>query len=105
MSAQAALLRLPLLEQLLAEQSETAVERFARRHDHGEMGGQERYRALLPQAAPRPGQQYAFEVDLDRCTGCKACVTGCHSLNGLDEGEVWRSVGLLHGGSAAAPTL
>ena len=42
---------------------------------------------------PGPGQQYAFEVDLDACTGCKACVTACHSLNGLDEGESWRRVG------------
>jgi formate dehydrogenase iron-sulfur subunit len=32
-------------------------------------------------------------------------VTACHRLNGLDddEGETWRSVGLLHGGSPAAP--
>lgn len=31
------------------------------------------------------------------CTGCKACVTACHSLNGLDEGESWRQTGLLVG--------
>src|SRR5690606_22522304 len=46
---------------------------------------------------PAPGQQYAFEVDLDACSGCKACVAACHSLNGLEESETWRSVGLLHG--------
>jgi Fe-S-cluster-containing dehydrogenase component/DMSO reductase anchor subunit len=57
----------------------------------------------LPASAPGPGQQYAFEVDLDICSGCKACVTACHSLNGLDEGETWRSVGVLHGGTAEAP--
>jgi Fe-S-cluster-containing dehydrogenase component/DMSO reductase anchor subunit len=85
---------------------ETAVETFARRHEtlaeprHQEV---ERYRALLPLAAPRPGQQLAFEVDLDACTGCKACVTGCHNLNGLDSGELWRTVGLLQGGSAQSP--
>src|SRR4030095_7765056 len=39
--------------------------------------------------------QYAFEVDLDQCSGCKACVTACHSLNGLDDDETWRSVGRL----------
>jgi Fe-S-cluster-containing dehydrogenase component/DMSO reductase anchor subunit len=103
MGANAAALRLPLVEQLLAEQRETAVERFARQHARGELPVAARYRALLPQAQPRAGEQYAFEVDLDACTGCKACVTGCHSLNGLDDGEVWRSVGLLHGGSVAAP--
>lgn len=94
-----------LVETLLAEQRDaTAVERFAERHARGELpAGSDAYRALLPLTTPRPGQQYAFEVDLDRCSGCKACVTGCHSLNGLDGGEVWRTVGLLHGSGAAGP--
>jgi Fe-S-cluster-containing dehydrogenase component/DMSO reductase anchor subunit len=79
----------------------SAVERFARRHQHLEPTGA--YRDLIPLATPRPGEQYAFEVDLDSCTGCKACVTACHSANGLDDGESWRVVGLLHGGDEAAP--
>ena len=58
---------------------------------------------LLPATPPAEGQQYAFHVDLDACTGCKACVTACHNLNGLDEGETWRAVGLLHGGTTAVP--
>ena len=58
-----------------------------------------RYRSLVPATPPGPGQQYAFEVDLDRCSGCKACVMACHTLNGLDEAETWRDVGLLVGGS------
>src|SRR5207237_35555 len=58
---------------------------------------------LLPLSRPGPGQQYAFEVDLDVCTGCKACVAACHSLNGLDDTELWRTVGLLHGGTPEAP--
>jgi Fe-S-cluster-containing dehydrogenase component/DMSO reductase anchor subunit len=97
--------RLPLLEQYLREQqSLTAVERFAQRHSEASVPAQERYyRALLPTSPPAPGQQYAFRVDLDACTGCKACVTACHNLNGLDEGETWRAVGLLHGGTTAAP--
>jgi len=53
------------------------------------------YRDLLPLTRPGPGRQYAFEVDLDRCSGCKACVSACHSLNGLEPGESWRSTGLL----------
>jgi formate dehydrogenase iron-sulfur subunit len=86
-----------LIDQLLAEQRAlTAVERFARAHDRGEVPAKEKhYRNLLPATSPKPGQQYAFEVDLDKCSGCKACVTACHSLNGLDEGETWRTVGLL----------
>ena len=52
---------------------------------------------LIPLSAPQPGEQYAFTVDLDRCSGCKACVSACHSLNGLDDHETWRDVGLLIG--------
>ena len=58
---------------------------------------------VLPARAPGPGQQYAFAVDLDSCSGCKACVTACHSLNGLDEDETWRSVGSSHGGARQRP--
>jgi len=94
-----------LLDTLLREQQTlTAVERFSRKHEACEVPAQARYyRDLIPLERPRPGQQYAFEVDLDACTGCKACVAACHSLNGLDEEELWRSVGLLHGGTAEAP--
>lgn len=90
-----------LLDLLLREQQElTAVERFAERHEACAVPAQARYYSdLLPATPPGPGEQYAFEVDLDRCSGCKACVTACHTLNGLDEDETWRSVGLLHGGS------
>ena len=94
-----------LLDQFLQEQADlTAVERFAREHDAGVLPhGVRVYKDLIPLAEPGDGQQYGFEVDLDACTGCKACVSACHSLNGLDEDESWRSVGLLHGGTAAAP--
>jgi len=85
---------LPLLEAELRNARQlTAVERFSQ-HEHE---GQGRYADLLPATPPSPGQQYAFLVDLDACTGCKACVTGCNSLNGLDtsSGEAWREVGSL----------
>jgi Fe-S-cluster-containing dehydrogenase component/DMSO reductase anchor subunit len=97
--------RLPLIDVYLKEQQTlTAVSRFAQLHERDALPAQEKYyRSLLPLEKPKSGQQYAFSVDLDRCTGCKACVTACHNLNGLDEGETWRSVGLLHGGSAASP--
>ena len=89
---------------LLDQQTLTAVERFSRAHDAGTLPANAKsYRNLIPLTAPAAGQQYAFEVDLDACTGCKACVAACHSLNGLDEDEIWRSVGLLHGGSPTAP--
>lgn len=60
------------------------------------------HRDLIPLSAPGPGEQYAFEIDLDACSGCKACVAACHALNGLDETEAWRDVGLLVS-SAGAP--
>ena len=86
-----------LVDDLLDEQRQlTAVEAFARAHDRHELT-EPRYRKLLPATAPRPGEQYAFEVNLDQCSGCQACVTACHSLNGLDDGEAWREVGALHG--------
>ena len=55
------------------------------------------YKSLIPLSKPGAGEQYAFEVDLDKCTGCKACVSACHSLNGLDNHETWRDVGTIHG--------
>ncbi len=93
---------LTLIDECLADQADlTAVERFSSRHDAGLLPEAGRWRDLLPATGPGPGQQYGFEVDLDACTGCKACVTACHSLNGLDEDESWRTVGLLHGGTPA----
>ena len=58
---------------------------------------------LIPLSSPAPGEQYAFAVDLDACTGCKACVTACHNLNGLDDDETWRDVGVLFGGTVLEP--
>jgi formate dehydrogenase iron-sulfur subunit len=97
--------RLPLVDHYLREQAQlTAVEKFSQLHETTDLPAQAKYyKSLLPLSKPKSGQQYAFSVDLDRCSGCKACVTACHSLNGLDESETWRSVGLLHGGSPTSP--
>lgn len=76
----------------------TAVERFSQWHEHGTVPAHEPfYRDLMPASAPAPGFQYAFEVDLDKCSSCKACVAACHSQNGLDPAESWRTVGTLVG--------
>jgi formate dehydrogenase iron-sulfur subunit len=90
-----ALINRTLIDDLLEEQSALpAVERFAQWHDQNhDLSGH--YSKLLPTAKPQQGQQYAFEVNLDACTGCKACVVACHSLNGLEEHESWRSTGTL----------
>ncbi|MEM9016110.1 MAG: DmsC/YnfH family molybdoenzyme membrane anchor subunit [Verrucomicrobiota bacterium] len=86
-----------LIDELLAEQqSLTAVERFSQAHENESRPLLEpHYRSLIPLTQPADGEQYTFEVDLEACSGCKACVTACHSLNGLDEGESWRDVGSL----------
>ncbi len=92
-----------LVTELLREQQEfTAVERFSQRHTDQESGLQARYYDdLIPLGRlPLAGQQLAFRVDLDGCTGCKACVTACHNLNGLDPGETWRDVGVVLGEGA-----
>ena len=96
---------LALVARLLAEQqSMSAVEEFSRWHEADGERGRE-YRALVPATPPGPGEQYAFEVDLDRCSGCKACVVACHTLNGLDKTETWRDVGLMVGGSTSTPVM
>ena len=105
-----------LIAVLLAEQySLSAVEHFDEWHTNGDSHANKArystcrdrsyYHALLPATPPGPGQQYAFEVDLDCCSGCKACVVACHALNGLDDNETWRDVGLLIGGSRTAPVM
>jgi Fe-S-cluster-containing dehydrogenase component/DMSO reductase anchor subunit len=88
-----------LVDRLIAEQQQlTAVERFSQKHERTDLPTQSKYyRDLVPLSKPAARQQYAFEVDLDRCTSCKACVSACHSLNGLEENETWRDVGFIIG--------
>jgi formate dehydrogenase iron-sulfur subunit len=85
------------LEHLLEEQQDlrTPVVQFSEQYDQGATA--RRFSHLIPLSKPQPGQQYAFQVDLDNCTGCKACVAACHSLNGLDDDEAWRDMGMLLG--------
>ena len=94
-----------LLNHLLGEQKEmTAVEQFSNWHESAPPASTA-YQSLLPTSAPQSGQQYAFEVDLDACSGCKACVVACHTLNGLDEHETWRKVGLLNSTTTSLPIV
>ncbi len=98
---------LALVDELLAEQGrlQTPVALAAQAYDQSKIENPKSkiWPSLIPLTAPGPGEQYAFEVDLDSCTGCKACVVACHSLNGLDDDEAWRDVGFVVGGSRAAP--
>ena len=64
--------RLPIVDQYLREQGDlTAVERFSRHHDKNE-SDERTYSELIPLTKPKAGEQYGFQVDLDRCTGCRA---------------------------------
>ena len=107
-----------LVETLLDEQQTlTAVERFSQVHEsksytpattetpetNREPAQARYYRSLLPATSPNPGQQYAFEVNLDQCSGCKACVVACHTLNGLEDDESWRRVGTMTIGQYEEP--
>ncbi|HEY1052403.1 MAG TPA: DmsC/YnfH family molybdoenzyme membrane anchor subunit [Prosthecobacter sp.] len=85
------------LENLLEQQQclRTPVTVFSDAYDQN--ANARRFSHLIPLSQPGPGEQYSFEVNLDSCTGCKACVAACHSLNGLDESESWRDIGLLVG--------
>ncbi len=66
-----------LVDALLAEQQQTtAVEKFTQAHLSQTIPLQAKhYSDLIPLSKPTEGQQYAFEVDLDICSGCKSCVT------------------------------
>lgn len=77
------------VEELLAEQQllQTPVVRAAEAFQTAVRSPQSAFAQLIPLSRPGPGEQYAFQVDLDACTGCKACVSACHSLNGLDDTE------------------
>ena len=92
-----------------AQQSMTAVQRFSVLHENGGLAtepAQSRYyRSLLPASPPSPDQQFAFNVDLDKCSGCKACVVACHTMNGLEDDESWRRVGTLTIGDHDGETL
>jgi Fe-S-cluster-containing dehydrogenase component/DMSO reductase anchor subunit len=92
--------KLSFVDDLLLEQQtlRTPVALFSDLYD-GVGGGppSPRFSHLIPLSKPEADEQYAFEVDLDACTGCKACVAACHSLNGLDDNESWRDVGALMG--------
>ncbi len=90
------------IDQYLAAQADLrVVERFARTDVSGRTG---QWSELIPLSAPPEGEQYRFEVDLDACSGCKACVTACHSLNGLDDGESFRAVGVVVTPAHAGPS-
>src|SRR3954454_24266012 len=66
-----------LIERFVREQQTlTPVALFAEQHDKfPEAAGF--FRERIPLSKPGTGQQYAFEVNLDLCSGCKACVTAC----------------------------
>ena len=95
-----------LIDRLLSEQQQlqTPVAKFAEEHDAGTVRT-DLYKHLLPLEKPGEGEQYAFQVELDKCTGCKACVVACHTLNGLDEDEAWRDVGTLEAGNGFQQTV
>ena len=67
----------PNLVELLIEEQQTlsAVETFSAAHD-ATPEAKGRYESLIPSSRPGEGEQFAFRVDLDACTGCKACAQG-----------------------------
>lgn len=54
--------------------------------------------ALTPQRLPKPGEQYRFHFDVEKCIGCKCCVVACNEQNGNPANINWRRVGEIEGG-------
>ena len=79
---------------LALSQSQSAVEEFAIKEQSIQKPNRKDsfYLSLIPSSFPEKGEQYAFEVDVDRCSSCKACVSACHHMNGLSQDESWRRV-------------
>ena len=91
-------------ELLSDQQNLTAVERFSQKYDDVSKPLLSKfYSDLIPLSKPKTNEQYSFQIDLDACSGCKSCVSACHSLNGLDDGESWRDVGALFGTGKVNP--
>jgi anaerobic dimethyl sulfoxide reductase subunit B (iron-sulfur subunit) len=42
--------------------------------------------------------QYAFYIDSENCSGCKACQVACKDKNDLEVGQLWRRVYEVAGG-------
>ncbi|MFO7768751.1 MAG: 4Fe-4S dicluster domain-containing protein [bacterium] len=47
-------------------------------------------------SAPTGPSSCGFLLDLDRCTGCGACVLACRLENQLDPGVAWRTIHTLN---------
>ena len=96
-----------LIGLLLKRQQETPVEAFSCLHDDtaAPWTVPRLSRLLFPTSLPGQGRAIPPRGRSDSCTGCKACVAACHNLNGLEEEETWRKVGLLVGGSNRLPVI
>ena len=56
-------------------------------------------KALIPDRALEPGEQYRFHFDMTKCIGCRSCEVACNEQNGNPADIKWRRVGELEGGS------
>ena len=90
---------LALINGLLAEQSrlQTPVAKSATAHDSGCT------RSANPSAPTRTRRSLRLRLRTRPPTGSKACVSACHSPNGLAGDKTWRNVGLLVGGDRDHP--
>ncbi len=55
-------------------------------------------RALIPDRALAPDEQYRFHFDMTKCIGCRSCEVACNEQNGNPADIKWRRVGELEGG-------
>lgn len=54
---------------------------------------------LIPERALKPGEQYRFHFNMNKCIGCRSCEIACNEQNGNPTEIRWRRIGEIEGGT------
>lgn len=54
---------------------------------------------LIPERTLKPGEQYRFHFNMNKCIGCRSCEIACNEQNGNPTEIRWRRIGEIEGGT------
>lgn len=54
---------------------------------------------LIPERPLKPGEQYRFHFNMNKCIGCRSCEIACNEQNGNPTEIRWRRIGEIEGGT------